>query len=62
MDQGKPMKNEDGSWNLNALYRNSNDPYDLEYVRYENPRTGATQVFLLHSDKQTHQVKKYREL
>jgi len=56
------MKNEDGSWNTNSLYQSSEDPYFHEYVKYENPRTGATQVFFLKFDKDTKKILGYREL
>jgi hypothetical protein len=62
MDQGKPMKNEDGSWNTNSLHRTLNDPFLHEYIKYENPRTGATQVFFLKLDKATKKVRGIREL
>ena len=62
MDQGKPMKNEDGSWNAKPLYRTSHDPYLYEYVKYENPRTGGTQVYFFKVAKATKDVIGYKVL
>lgn len=62
MDQAKPMKNEDDSWNTNSLYRTSHDPYLYEYVKYENPRTGGTQIYFLKVVKSTKNVIGYKVL
>tara|TARA_Y100001963_G_C6627340_1_gene374576 strand:- start:11 stop:196 length:186 start_codon:yes stop_codon:yes gene_type:complete len=58
----KPMRNEDGSYNTNSLYKSSKDPYTHEYLKYENPRTGATQIFFLKLDKTTRKTQGIREL
>ena len=62
MDQAKPMKSEDDPWNTNSLYRSSHDPYLYEYVKYENPRTGGTQVYFFKVDKSTKNVIGYKVL
>ena len=62
MDQGKPIKNEDGSWDTKPLYRTCRDPYLYEYVKYENPRTGGTQVYFFKVDKGTKDVVGYKIL
>ncbi len=56
------MRNEDGSYNTNSLYKSSKDPYTHEYLKYENPRTGATQIFFLKLDKTTRKTQGIREL
>ena len=62
MDQGKPMKNEDSSWNTNSPHPTSHDPYLYEYVKYENPRTGCTHVYFFKVAKITKDVIGYKVL
>ena len=56
------MKSEDGSWNTKSLYRTSHDPYLYEYVKYENPKTGGTQVYFFKVTKDTKDVIGYKVL
>ena len=62
MDQGKPMKNEDSAWNPKPTSRTSHAPYLYEYVKYENPRTGGTQVYFFKVAKITKDVIGYKVL
>ena len=47
MDQGKPMKNEDSSWNTKSSHRTSHDPYLYEYVNMRTPKLVALRFTFL---------------
>ena len=56
------MKNEDSSWNTKSPHRTSHDPYLYEYVKYENPKTGGTQVYFFKVAKDTKDVVEFKVL
>ena len=59
----KPIKKEDGSWDLSDLYRNSDRyPFEIEWVKYYNPMEGRDQVMFLYKDKKTKKIIKHRIL
>ncbi len=57
-------KTSDPTWNTHT-YGHNNDskyPFDMEYLKYHNPREGRDQVIFLYKDKDTKKICKYRVL
>lgn len=57
-------KTSDPNWHT-YTYGHNNDskyPFDIEYVKYYNPREGRDQVLFLYTDKHTKKICKYRVL
>jgi hypothetical protein len=53
----------DGSWDTTDLYRNDQrNPFNIEWLKYFNPREGRDQIMFLYSDKNTGKIVKYRVL
>ena len=56
----KPIKKEDGSWDLSDLYRNSDRyPFEIEWLKYFNPMEGRDQIVFLYKDKKTKKIIKH---
>lgn len=48
--------------NTSDLYRGQKYPFDIDYIRHTNERTGGTQIIFLYLDKRTKKILKYRIL
>lgn len=59
----KIIKKSDGSWDTSDLYRNTTKfPFNIEWLKYHNPREGKDQVMFLYTSKETGDIVKYRFL
>jgi hypothetical protein len=59
----KAIKKKDGSWDTSDLYRHSSkDPFNIEWLKYFNPREGRDQILFIYTDKENKKIVKYRTL
>jgi len=58
----KPTKKKDGSWDTSDLYRNSKNPFDIEWIKFFNKAEGRDQIIFLYKDKETKKIIKHRIL
>tara|TARA_B100000959_G_C14552420_1_gene448216 strand:- start:60 stop:272 length:213 start_codon:yes stop_codon:yes gene_type:complete len=59
----KPIKKDDGSWDLSDLYRNSDRyPFLIEWQKYYNTAEGRDQIIFFYKDRKSKKIVKYRIL
>jgi hypothetical protein len=59
----KIHKTKDPTWDTHTYSNdNSNYPFDIEYMKYHNPREGRDQIIFLYTDKDTKKICKHRIL
>ena len=58
----KIHKTSDPTWNAQTYGNSEKNPFNVEMIRYYNPREGRDQVIFLYSSKETGEVVKYRTL
>ena len=59
----KPKRRKDGSWDTTDLYRNSDRyPFEIEWLKYFNPKEGRDQIVFLYKDRKTKKIIKHRIL
>tara|TARA_Y100000588_G_C13350911_1_gene542371 strand:- start:171 stop:386 length:216 start_codon:yes stop_codon:yes gene_type:complete len=57
----KLQKNIRGEWDTRELYQSKN-PFNIDWVKFHNPREGRDMIIFLYSDKHSKKIVKHRIL